>query len=90
MPKTSAEAAGAQAKDAVNYRVGDPQGMSCGSCMNFRPEMLMCSKVRGEISPSGLCDLYESAREGEVPPGEPAAPVDQALLDEMLFGGGLA
>jgi hypothetical protein len=89
MPTAPAGSEGTVSKDEANYRRGDPQGESCASCMNFRPEMEQCSAVQGVISPAGMCDLYSGGEEeGRTPPGEPAAPVDEMMLQQLLFGGG--
>lgn len=88
MPKDSAMSAGAQDKESVNYRMGDPQGERCETCTNYRPEQELCSMVQGQIGAAGVCDLYSSLGEDE----EGAELVDdpgarEAAMMEMLFGG---
>lgn len=92
LPQAPAGVSGTVSKDEAGYRRGDPQGDSCAACMNFRPEMEQCTAVQGQISPAGLCDLFEPAGEGRTPPGEPAMPPrgggpDEAALEQLLFGG---
>lgn len=45
-----------QSKQTVDYRPG-LEGEDCLACANFL-EPDRCSKVKGEVSPSGTCDLW--------------------------------
>ncbi len=66
---------------AVNYRQGTPE-QSCAGCEFFQdPES--CSQVSGTISAGGLCDLWSGQGAGV------AAGPDMAMLEQMMFGGGL-
>lgn len=61
-----------QDKADVNYRPGD-ELQSCKTCAAFSPPQ-SCTKVQGEISKDGLCDLFEEA-------------TDVAQVNDFLFGG---
>lgn len=86
MPKDSTQSPGAQDKESVNYRMGDPQGERCETCSEFRPEEELCSRVQGQISPRGMCDMYSGMGEGEE---KAETQADPAMLEQMLFGGGM-
>lgn len=68
------------AKDTANYGPG-MDGQDCLACENFK-EPDRCKKVRGEISPTGTCDLFEGAN------NIPGLDMDEMGIDEFLFGAG--
>lgn len=70
-----------EGKSVVNYRPG-VEGQDCLSCANF-DEPDRCQKVRGEISPTGVCDLWEVPSEID---GMQMG--DMEALEEILFGPG--
>lgn len=72
-PKTS--------KATVDYRPGR-EGEDCLACKNF-DEPDRCKKVRGEISPTGTCDLWEMPDEVD---GLTFG--DSESLEDILFGPG--
>lgn len=49
-------------QDAAGYTLNAAEGRRCQDCVSFRPDGT-CLKVEGEISPTGTCDLWESARD---------------------------
>lgn len=65
----------------VGYRQGTEEE-SCATCEFFEPPE-SCVQVDGTISAGALCDLYTPKGAGE------SAPMDQASLESMLFGGGV-
>jgi hypothetical protein len=46
-----------QTKDTVNYRKGSIKSR-CGNCVHFIAKSGSCSKVRGMIEASAMCDTY--------------------------------
>lgn len=47
-----------ESKADAHYRPGSRR-QRCGLCTMFRPPS-SCTKVRGDIAPSALCDYYEA------------------------------
>lgn len=73
------EGGGKCSKTEVHYREGTPK-KHCGKCEYYHDHR--CEKVRGEICPDDLCDVYE-ARKG----GSPAvSPIEKGK--SMRAGGG--
>lgn len=75
------EEKGRVSKKDVNYGPG-VEGQDCLSCGNFK-EPDRCSRVHGEISPSGTCDLWE------MPDSVDGMSFgDTASIEDILFGPG--
>lgn len=74
----SAEGETVQKKE-VNYRPSDTEGGACQGCQHFVPPE-GCTRVLGQIDPTGVCDLFE--------PAETEDMLDSGL-DEFLFSGGM-
>jgi len=68
-------------KGEVNYRPGI-EGEDCLGCENFK-EPDRCDLVRGEISPTGTCDLWESPSSVD---GLEFG--DSESIEDILFGPG--
>ncbi|WP_417436490.1 hypothetical protein [Idiomarina abyssalis] len=67
------------AKADAEYRPG-VEGEDCMACQHFQ-EPDRCGKVRGEISPTGTCDLWEL-------PDEMGMGQEASSIEDILFGGG--
>lgn len=68
-------------KSEVNYRPGKNEE-DCLGC-EFFEEPDRCSRVRGEISPTGVCDLWESPNSID---GLEFG--DSESIEDILFGSG--
>jgi len=69
-----------ESKSTVNYGPGI-EGQDCLGCEHFQ-EPDRCHRVRGEISPTGTCDLWTSPSQVE---GFEFG--DSESIEEILFGG---